>query len=86
MKAKTYERYMTRTCRLIERNGFIVIKSGNWYLSHWSNLAGGEDCLQWACREHALTFDNLAVAFAFLDVIRARDAKVVSFFPPKRAA
>lgn len=84
MTPKTHQRYSDRTCKIIDRGGFIVIKAGRWYLSHWSALAGGEDHFHWACREHALTFGDLGIAFAILSVVQNRDAKVVTFFPRGR--
>ena len=84
MNPKPYKRYMDRTCKIINKHGFILIKSGNWYLSQWSVLSYGSEKLDWACREHAMTFGDLAVAFAFLSVIQDRTAKVISYFPHRR--
>ncbi len=75
------ERYMDRTCEIIERHGFILLKRNNgWYLHQHTNLASGFDAAVWGTRPAALHIDSLEWAFV---LAKHYEAKVVSYYPKR---
>ncbi len=55
---------MDRTCKIIEKNGRILLKNREgWYLQQHTNIAAGFDAAVWGRREAALEIDTLELAF-----------------------
>jgi len=75
------ERLMERTCALINKGGYILLKrKDGWYLNCWTNIAGGKDLAQWGKRHCALEISNLKWAFA---LAKLYDCKVVVYYPDR---
>ena len=70
-----------RTMKIISRGGVILLKKDGWYLSCWTNIAGGPDTKHFASREYALPIDNLQWAFALAPLY---NCKIVSAYPKKK--
>lgn len=74
------QRLQDRTLKIIEQRGYIFLKKGEWYLSCWTNIAGGPDHASWARREGAQEIFDLKWAFALAHLY---DCKVVSYYPQR---
>lgn len=72
---------MDRTCKIIERGGFILLKRGPWYLHQHTNLAAGFDSAVWGTRAAAMHFDSIDWAFI---VARYFESRVVSWYPKEK--
>ena len=80
MNKITKQKLVDRTCKIIEKNGTIVlrsIKSPEWYLGCWTNIAAGPDKAHWACKELALPIFCLEWAFA---IAKLYECKVVTIY------
>jgi len=70
-----------RTIAIIKRNGRIVLKKGNYYLSSWTNIAAGPDNANWSNKSNALEFFSLKWAFTIAPLYRA---KVIVLYPKEK--
>ncbi len=72
------EKKMDRTCRIIERGGYILLRRGAWYLHQHTNIAADEDSAVWGRRNAALHFDTLELAHLLAPYF---ECKVVVYYP-----
>ncbi len=72
------EKLMTRTCRIIERGGYILLRRGDWYMHHHTNIAADFDSAVWGTKEAALHFDTLELAHVLAPYF---ECKVVVYYP-----
>jgi hypothetical protein len=71
-------RLMNRTCRIIEDDGYILLKRGEWYLHQHSRIAADFDSAVWGCRAAAMHFDTLELALLLAPYF---ECKVVTYYP-----
>ena len=86
IKYNNGDKLTKRTLKIILDGGRILLKKDNefsdgWYLSSWSNIAGGPDYAYWASRDQALSIFNLKWAFA---LAKLYECKVVVVYPTKK--
>lgn len=67
-----------RTIDIIKKNGKIVIKKDQWYLSCWTNIAAGPDEVNWSGKKNAMEIFSLLWAFTIAPLYKA---KVVVIYP-----
>lgn len=74
------KRLMDRTCRIIDRGGYILLKRrDDWYLHQHTNVVAGYDAAIWGRREAALHIDTIELAFILVQYFN--DCRVVVFYP-----
>ncbi len=80
---RKYDRaLMDRTCKGIERGGYIILKrSDGWYLHQHTNIAASYDRAEWGLRESALHIDTLELAFLLAPYF---ECKVVTYYPKRK--
>ena len=67
-----------RTIDIIKKNGKIVLKKDQWYLSCWCNIAAGPDKADWSGKKNAMEIFSLLWAFTIAPLYKA---KVVVIYP-----
>ncbi len=56
------EALMDRTCEIIERGGYILLKRGEWYLHQHTCIQADFDSAVWGRRSAAMHIDTLELA------------------------
>ncbi len=72
------EALMDRTCCLIERGGYILLKRDKWYLHQHTQIAADFNSAVWGTRDAAMHFDTLELAFLLAPYF---ECKVVTYYP-----